>query len=40
VRARLRTQLGDLSVTIERVSELTRRPNGKIEMVTSCIEAA
>lgn len=40
LRSRLRSQLGDLTVTIERVDELTRRPNGKIEMVTSSIEVA
>ncbi|HET6463914.1 MAG TPA: hypothetical protein VFH33_08955, partial [Candidatus Krumholzibacteria bacterium] len=40
VRSRLRTQLGDMTITIERVNELTRRPNGKIEMVTSSIEVA
>jgi hypothetical protein len=40
VRSRLRTQLGDLSVTFERVNELSRRPNGKIELVASALGAA
>lgn len=40
LRSRLRSQLGDLTVRIERVDELTRRPNGKIEMVTSSIGVA
>lgn len=40
VRSRLRTQLGDLTVTFERVNELTRRPNGKIELVASSVGVA
>jgi phenylacetate-CoA ligase len=40
VRSRLRTQIGDLSVSFERVSELTRRANGKVEMVVSAVEVA
>ena len=40
LRSRLRTQVGDLSVTFERVNELTRRSNGKIELVTSALGVA
>jgi phenylacetate-CoA ligase len=40
VRSRLRTQLGDLTITFERVNELTRRPNGKIELVSSGLGVA
>jgi len=40
VRSPLRTQLGDLSVSFERVNELARRPNGKIELVASALGAA
>ncbi len=40
LRARLRTQLGDMTVTIEPVKELTRRPNGKVELVASAVEVA
>src|SRR4029079_1871289 len=40
VRSRLRSQLGDLAISFERVNELSRRPNGKIELVTSALHVA
>jgi len=40
VRSSLRTQLGDLTITFLRVNELTRRPNGKIELVASAVSVA
>jgi phenylacetate-CoA ligase len=40
VRSRLRAQLGDIAVTFVRVNELTRRPNGKIELVASAVGVA
>jgi len=40
VRSRLRTLINDLNVTFERVNELTRRPNGKIELVASLVDVA
>ena len=40
LRSRLRTQLGDLAVTIEPVNELTRRANGKVAVVASAVEVA
>ncbi|HKW15163.1 MAG TPA: hypothetical protein VJS69_11815 [Candidatus Krumholzibacteria bacterium] len=40
LRSRLHTQLGDLAVTFERVNELSRRPNGKIELVTRALDVA
>jgi len=40
IRSRLRPLLGDLTVTFERVHELARRPNGKVEIVTTAAGVA